>query len=98
MKDLKMIDHKSLKLSYPLQARQREEDAKHTSSKPRLCGEKMNELEVLLDGSLLPEEYLLNENRALRNEIKELQARIENNPETTRLALENDRILNELRQ
>ncbi|KAI9113846.1 hypothetical protein K1719_015097 [Acacia pycnantha] len=79
-------------------ARQREVDAQHTAFKLRLCEEKINQLEVLVDGALSPEEYLLKENRALKNEIKELQSTIENNPQTTRLALENDRILHELQQ
>ncbi|XP_054821452.1 kinesin-like protein KIN-12C [Prosopis cineraria] len=79
-------------------ARQREEDTQHTAFKLRFCEEKIDQLELLVDGALSPEEHLSKENRALKKEIKELQARIENNTETTRLALENDRILHQLRQ
>lgn len=93
-----MIDLMSLKFIYPLQARQKEEDTQYTAFKLRLCEEKIKQLELLVDGALSAEKYLVEENRALREEIEELQARAERNPESTRLALENDRISYQLRQ
>lgn len=92
-----MIDLTSLKYIFPLQARQREEDTQHTAFKLRLCEEKIKQLELLVDGALSAESYLLEENRALQEEIEELQARIDRNPESTRLSLENDQILHQLR-
>ncbi|KAF7836879.1 kinesin-like protein KIN-12C isoform X1 [Senna tora] len=79
-------------------ALQKEEDTQHTAFKLRLCKEKIKQLELLVDGALSAEKYLLEENRTLQEQVEELQARIDSNPESTRLALENDRILHHLQQ
>lgn len=79
-----------------LQAQQKEEEAQHTSLMPKYCEEKIKQLELLVDDRLSAEKYLMEENRALQEEIQLLKANIDNNQESSRLALENDRLLQQL--
>lgn len=83
---------------HSLQARQREEDAQNTSNMLRHCEEKIKQLELLVEGQLSAEKYLMEENRALQDEIQLLKANIDKNSESSRLALENDRLLQQLQQ
>lgn len=62
----------------------------------RHCEEKIKQLELLVDGQLSAEKYLMEENRALQEEIQLLRANIDKNSEPSRLALENDRLLQQL--
>ena len=58
--------------------------------------EKIKQLELLVNGCLSTEKYLSEENKALKEEIQLLQGRIDRNPELTRFALENIRLLEQL--
>lgn len=58
--------------------------------------EKIKQLELLVNGFVSAEKYLMDENIALKEEIQLLQARIDRNPELTRFALENIRLLEQL--
>lgn len=55
--------------------------------------EKIKQLELLVDGKLTAEKYLMEENRALQEEIQLLKVKIDKNSELSTLALENDRLL-----
>jgi hypothetical protein len=59
--------------------------------------EKIRRDEALVQDKLPAESYLLEENKALSEEIELLRTRIENNPEVTRFALENIRLSNQLK-
>ena len=59
--------------------------------------ERIKHLELLADGFVSADAYILNENNALREEIELLQSRIGKNPELARSALENIRLLEQLR-
>ncbi|ESR32513.1 hypothetical protein CICLE_v10004126mg [Citrus x clementina] len=75
---------------------QREEDTQHTKMMLRFREEKIKQLELLVNGSVTAEKYLMDENIALKEEIQLLQARNDRNPELTRFALENIRLLEQL--
>ncbi|XP_058076722.1 kinesin-like protein KIN-12F isoform X2 [Magnolia sinica] len=76
---------------------QREEDAQRTKMLLRFREEKIRRLELLADGLFSADEYLMEENNALSEEIQLLQARIDRNPELTRFAMENIRLIEQLR-
>uniref|UniRef100_F6HE33 Kinesin motor domain-containing protein n=1 Tax=Vitis vinifera TaxID=29760 RepID=F6HE33_VITVI len=78
-------------------AHQREEDVQRTKMMLRFREEKIKRLELLSDGSMSADKYLMEENNALLEEVQLLQSRIERNPELTRFALENIRLLEQLR-
>lgn len=80
-----------------LQVCQREEDVGHTKVMLRFREDKIKRLELLTDGMLSAEKYLMEENKALLEEIQLLQARIDSNPELTRYAAENFRLLEQLK-
>ncbi|XVF38949.1 hypothetical protein REPUB_Repub20aG0147000 [Reevesia pubescens] len=75
---------------------QREEDVQRTKMMLRFREEKIKNLESLATGLVSTEEYLMEENRALKEEIQLLQRKIDRNPELTRFALENIRLLEQL--
>ncbi|EEF43163.1 ATP binding protein, putative [Ricinus communis] len=75
---------------------QREEELQRTKMMLRLREAKIKHLESLVDGSLPADNFLMDENKALKEEIMLLQARIDKNPELTRFALENLRLLEQL--
>lgn len=64
----------------------------------RHCEEKIKQLELLVDGQLSAEKYLMEENRALKEEIQLHKMKSDNNSETSRLVLENDRLLQQLQK
>ena len=63
----------------------------------RFREEKIKNLELLATGLVSTEEYLMEENQGLKEEIQLLQTKIDRNPELTRFALENIRLLEQLR-
>lgn len=63
----------------------------------RFREEKIKRLELLSDGSMSADKYLMEENNALLEEVQLLQSRIERNPELTRFALENIRLIEQLK-
>ncbi|KAL3505563.1 hypothetical protein ACH5RR_030945 [Cinchona calisaya] len=74
-----------------------EEDAQHTKMTLRFRDEKIKRLELLADGLVSADDYLVNENKSLREEVELLQSRSGKSPEMTRFALENIRLLEQLR-
>ncbi|XWS08439.1 hypothetical protein CRYUN_Cryun40dG0002600 [Craigia yunnanensis] len=72
---------------------QREEDVQRTKMMLRFREEKIKNLELLATGLVSTEEYLMEENQALKEEIQLLQTKIDRNSELTRFALENIRLL-----
>ncbi|RXH71733.1 hypothetical protein DVH24_025234 [Malus domestica] len=76
---------------------QREEDVGHAEVMLRFREDKIKQLELLTDGMLSAEKYLMEENKALLEEIQLRQARIDSNPELTRYAAENFRLLEQLK-
>ncbi|GAB4837956.1 hypothetical protein Ancab_027484 [Ancistrocladus abbreviatus] len=77
---------------------QREEDTRSTKMMLKFREDKIQRMESLL-GSLKPvDAYLLEESTALSEEIQLLQAKVDRNPEVTRFALENIRLLDQLRK
>lgn len=64
----------------------------------RFREDKIQRMESLLRDSIPADAYLLEENRALSEEIQLLQAKVDRNPEVTRFALENIRLLDQLRR
>ncbi|XP_050921281.1 kinesin-like protein KIN-12C isoform X3 [Lathyrus oleraceus] len=77
-------------------AQQKEEDAQHTSIMLSHCEEKIKQLELLVDGQLSAEKHLMEENKALREEFRFHKAKIDKNSESSRFALENDRLSQQL--
>jgi kinesin family protein 15 len=79
-----------------LQTCQKEEEVQHAKLILRFRDEKIKQLESLMDGSLPADHYLMEENKALKEEIQLLQPRLDKSPELTRFALENIRLLEQL--
>ncbi|KAK4477060.1 hypothetical protein RD792_016264 [Penstemon davidsonii] len=77
---------------------QREEDNRCTKMILKFREEKIQRMESLRGGLMSADEYLLKENTALSEEIQVLRASIDKNPEVTRFALENSRLLEQLRR
>ncbi|KAL5984869.1 Kinesin-like protein KIN-12D [Asimina triloba] len=77
---------------------QREEDTRCTKMMLRFREEKIQRMKSLLDGLMPLDSYLAEENNALSEEIQLLCARVDRNPEVTRFALENIRLLDQLRK
>ncbi|VFQ83990.1 unnamed protein product [Cuscuta campestris] len=76
---------------------QLEEDAQRNKIMFKFRDEKNKRLELLEEKLISVDKYLINENAALREEIQVLASRLETNPEITRLELENNRLLRQLR-
>ncbi|XP_004292458.1 PREDICTED: uncharacterized protein LOC101313387 [Fragaria vesca subsp. vesca] len=77
---------------------QREDDTRSTKMMLRFREDKIKKMEALINGSIPAEAYLVDENRALSEEIQLLQAKLDKNPEVTRFAYENIRLLHQLRR
>lgn len=60
--------------------------------------ERIQRMEILIGGLMPTDTYLVEENKALSEEIQQLQAKLDKNPEVTRFALENIRLLEQLRR
>ncbi|XP_020592700.1 kinesin-like protein KIN-12F [Phalaenopsis equestris] len=78
--------------------RQREEDSQCSKMMIKFREDKIYRMEALLNGLIPSESYLREENNALSEEIKLLRTKIDRNPEVTRFASENIRLLEELRK
>ncbi|XP_074343871.1 kinesin-like protein KIN-12D [Apium graveolens] len=78
--------------------RQREEDTRCTKMMLKFREEKIQRMEILLSGLMPADTYLVEENKALFEEIQQLRAKVDKNPEVTRFALENIRLLEQLRR
>uniref|UniRef100_A0A9I9DNE2 Kinesin motor domain-containing protein n=1 Tax=Cucumis melo TaxID=3656 RepID=A0A9I9DNE2_CUCME len=75
---------------------QQEEDGQRTKMLLKFREEKIRQLELFLGGMVSADQYLLDENKALAVEIKMLQAKIDRNPELTRVSLENSKLTEQL--
>ena len=64
----------------------------------RFREDKIQRMESVISGSIPAESYLVEENKALSEEIQLLQAKLDRNPEVTRFALENIRLLDQIRR
>lgn len=60
--------------------------------------DKIQRMESLLGGLMSADDYLVEENSALSEEIQVLRSKIDKNPEVTRFAAENIRLLNDVRR
>lgn len=60
--------------------------------------DKIRRMENLLEGQMPVDSYLMEEKHALSEEVQLLRARVDKNPEVTRFALENIRLLDQLRR
>ncbi|XP_057787421.1 kinesin-like protein KIN-12D [Salvia miltiorrhiza] len=77
---------------------QREEDTRCTKMMLKFREDKIQRMESLLGGLMSADDYLREENNALSEEIQLLRSRLQINPEVTRFAAENIRLLDEVRQ
>ncbi|KAL0365440.1 UNVERIFIED_CONTAM: Kinesin-like protein KIN-12D [Sesamum angustifolium] len=77
---------------------QREEDTRCTKMMLKFREDKIQRMESLVGGLISEDAYLLKENNALMEENQLLRARIDKNPEVTRFALENIRLLEQVRR
>lgn len=60
--------------------------------------DKIQRMEALLGGLTSADAYLLEENRELSEEIQLMHSRVDRNPEVTRFAHENIRLLEQVRR
>lgn len=79
-----------------VQACQREEDSQHTKMMLKFRDEKIKRLELLVDGMLSTETYLMQESKTLLEETQLLRARIDRNPELSQISVENNRLREQL--
>lgn len=80
------------------QVSQREEDTRCAKMMLKFREDKIQRLESLLGGSISADDYLKKENAALLEEIQLLRARMDRNPEVTRFAHENIKLLEQVRR
>uniref|UniRef100_A0A7N0TDF2 Kinesin motor domain-containing protein n=1 Tax=Kalanchoe fedtschenkoi TaxID=63787 RepID=A0A7N0TDF2_KALFE len=78
--------------------RQREEDARSSKMMLRFREDKIHRMESLVNNVLPVDSYLVQENKALTEEIQLVTAKLDRNPEVTRFALENIRLLDQIRR
>ncbi|KAI3509543.1 hypothetical protein L1887_24905 [Cichorium endivia] len=78
--------------------RQREEENRCTKMMLKFREDKIQRMESLLAGSLTVDSYLLQENKMVNEENKILRGKVDRNPEVTRFAVENIRLLEQLRR
>ena len=64
----------------------------------RFREDKIRRLESIEDGLLSADAYLLEEKNALSEELQLIRGRLDRNPELTRFAMENIRLLEQLRR
>ncbi|GER50419.1 kinesin motor family protein [Striga asiatica] len=77
---------------------QREEDTRCTKMMLKFREDKIQRMESVLGKLISTDDYLVKENHALQEEIQVLRERMDKNPEVTRFALENIRLLDQVRQ
>ncbi|XP_024519762.1 kinesin-like protein KIN-12C isoform X1 [Selaginella moellendorffii] len=78
--------------------RQREEDTQRVKMLLRFREDKIRRLEAAEDGSTAGGSFCLEDREALVEEVKVLGSRVEHNPEVTRFAMENIRLMEELKR
>ncbi|KAF3333862.1 Phragmoplast orienting kinesin 2 [Carex littledalei] len=78
--------------------RQREDDTRCTKMTLKFREDKINRMEALVKDKITPDMYLVEGNKALTKEIELLSTKVDRNPEVTRFALENIRLLDQIRR
>ncbi|KAI3809823.1 hypothetical protein L1987_19423 [Smallanthus sonchifolius] len=78
--------------------RQREEENRCTKMMLKFREDKIQKMESVFSGLISADSYLIEENNALTEEIKILRAKVDRNPEVTRFAVENIRLLEQLKR
>jgi kinesin family protein 15 len=78
--------------------KQREEDSQCGKMMLRFREDKIKRLESTVAGLTPMDTYLLQEKNSLLEEVQILRNRLERNPEVTRFAMENIRLLEDLRR
>lgn len=81
-----------------IQVRQREDDSQCSKMMLRFREDKIKRLESLSAGLLSADTYLMHEKNSLVEELQLTQAKVDRNPELTRFAMENIRLLDKLRR
>lgn len=79
------------------QSHQQQEEIQRTKMMLKFREDKIKRIELLSDGMTSADKFYLDENSALREENQLLQAKIEKNPEVIRFAMENIRLLEQIR-
>ena len=77
---------------------QREVDTQSGKMILRFREDKIRRLETLSKGLLSVDSYLVEEKNMLMEEIQLIQEKVDRNPELTRFAMENIRLLDQLRR
>ncbi|XP_031480769.1 kinesin-like protein KIN-12F isoform X2 [Nymphaea colorata] len=78
--------------------RQREEDTRGMKMMLRFREDKIQRMKSLVDSLMPSDVYLLQEKNALTEELELLRNRVDRNPEVTRFAMENIRLLEQLKK
>ncbi|KAK1439898.1 hypothetical protein QVD17_05723 [Tagetes erecta] len=78
--------------------RQREEENRCTKMMLKFREDKIQKMESVFSGLISADSYLIEENNTLTEEIKILRAKVDKNPEVTRFAVENIRLLEQLKR
>ncbi|MQL99201.1 hypothetical protein Taro_031920 [Colocasia esculenta] len=78
--------------------RQREEETQGSKMMLKFREDKIHRMESLVDGLMPADSYLLEEKNSLAEEIQLLRSKVDRNPEVTRFAWENIRLLDQLRR
>ncbi|KAI3675271.1 hypothetical protein L1987_84859 [Smallanthus sonchifolius] len=78
--------------------RQREEENRCTKMMLKFREDKIQKMESVFTGLISADSYLIEENNSLTEEIKILRAKVDRNPEVTRFAVENIRLLEQLKR
>lgn len=81
-----------------IQVKQREDDSQCSKMLLRFREDKIRRLEALAAGMMSSDTYLRQENDFLMNELRLMQEKADRNPEITRFAMENIRLLEQLRR
>nr|B9FUF9.2 RecName: Full=Kinesin-like protein KIN-12E [Oryza sativa Japonica Group] len=74
-----------------------ESDTRHLRTTVKLRDEKIRRLELLADNQISSDGYLMDENAAMFQEIQLLQEQINDNSQLTQFALENKRLIEQVR-
>jgi kinesin family protein 15 len=78
--------------------KQREDDSQCSKMMLRFREDKIKRLESVASGFLSADAFLVQEKNALVEELQLVQGRLDRNPELTRFAMENIRLLEQLRR
>lgn len=86
-----------LTLTIPTQVRQRDQNAQSGKMILRFRDERIHRLEACLAGRMPMDHYLMDENKRLVEEIELVRRQNDHNPELTRFAMDNIRLMEQVR-